>query len=283
VRPFLHVGDLLRKTGLNVPEILAQDPEHGLLLLSDLGRDTYYHRIQAGLSDAQLQSLYRDAIAALVRLQQAGVEGLAAYDRPRLAAELELFPEWYVGRHHGVQLDDKTTLALQRIFALLSQANAAQPAVLVHRDFHSPNLMVCDDPAYGPNPGILDYQDALAGPITYDLASLVTDARTTWEEPQQIDWAVRYWEMARAAGLPVESDFAAFHQAYEWMSLQRNLRILGVFARLHHRDGKPAYLAHMPRVNGYVRQVAQRYGVFTPLLRLLDQLDNREVQVGYTF
>lgn len=283
VRPFLHVGDLLRKTGLNVPEIVAQDPAQGLLLLSDLGRDTYYHRIQAGLTDAQLQSLYRDALAALVRLQQAGITGLAAYDRDRLADELALFPEWYVGRHHGVQLDDKTAAALQRIFALLSQANAAQPTVLVHRDFHSPNLMVCDDPAYGPNPGILDYQDALAGPITYDLASLVTDARTTWEEPQQLDWAVRYWEMARAAGLPVEADFAAFHQAYEWMSLQRNLRILGVFARLHLRDGKPAYLAHLPRVNAYVRQVAQRYGVFTPLLRLLDQLDNREVQVGYTF
>lgn len=283
VRPFLHVGDLLRETGLNVPRILAQDATQGLLLLSDLGRDTYYQRIQDGLTDTQLQSLYRDALAALVRMQQARVDGLPTYDRPRLAAELELFPEWYVGRHHGVQLDDATAAALQRIFGLLSDANAAQRPVLVHRDFHSPNLMVCDDPAYGPNPGILDYQDALAGPITYDLASLVTDARTTWEEPQQLDWAIRYWEMARAAGLPVASDFADFHQAYEWMSLQRNLRILGVFARLHHRDGKPSYLSHMPRVNGYVRQVAQRYGVFKPLLRLLDQLDNREVQVGYTF
>lgn len=124
--------------------------------------------------------------------------------------------------------------------------------------------MVCDQPQYGPNPGIIDFQDALAGPITYDLASLVTDARTTWEEPQQLDWAIRYWEMARAAGLPVDADFAEFHRAYEWMGLQRNLRILGVFARLNHRDGKKHYLDHMPRVNGYVRQVAQRYGVFTP-------------------
>jgi len=283
VGPFLHVGSLLLETGLNVPRVLAQDPAQGLLLLSDLGRDTYYHRIQAGLDDAALQALYRDALAALVRMQQARTDGLPTYDRPRLAAELELFPEWYVARHHGAQLDDKAAAALQHIFGLLSDANAAQRAVLVHRDFHSPNLMVCDDPAYGPNPGVLDFQDALAGPITYDLASLVTDARTTWEEPQQLDWAVRYWEMARAAGLPVDSDFAVFHQAYEWMSLQRNLRILGVFARLHHRDGKPAYLAHMPRVNGYVRQVAQRYGVFTPLLRLLDKLDNREARVGYTF
>lgn len=283
VGPFLHVAGLLRQAGLNVPHVVAQDAPQGLLLLSDLGRDTYYHRIQAGLPDAQLQTLYRDALAALVRMQQARTDGLPAYDRTRLAAELELFPEWYVGRHHGVQLDDKAAAALRHIFGLLSEANAAQRPVLVHRDFHSPNLMVCDDPAYGPNPGILDFQDALAGPLTYDLASLVTDARTTWEEPQQLDWAVRYWEMARAAGLPVDSDFAVFHQAYEWMSLQRNLRILGVFARLHHRDGKPAYLSHMPRVNGYVRQVARRYGVFKPLLRLLDQLDNREVRAGYTF
>ncbi|MCD0503220.1 aminoglycoside phosphotransferase family protein [Bordetella petrii] len=283
VGPFLQVGDLLREVGLNVPRILAQDAPQGLLLLSDLGHDTYYQRIQDGLPDAQLQSLYRDALAALVRMQQARTDGLPAYDSPRLAAELELFPEWYVARHHGLQLDDKTAAALQHIFGLLTQANAAQRTVLVHRDFHSPNLMVCDNPAYGPNPGVLDFQDALAGPITYDLASLVTDARTTWEETQQLDWAVRYWQLAREAGLPVDSDFAVFHQAYEWMSLQRNLRILGVFARLNHRDGKPAYLAHLPRVNGYVRQVAQRYGVFTPLLRLLDKLDNREAQVGYTF
>ena len=197
-------------------------------------------------------------------MQQAPVTGLAPYDTARLAQELTLFPEWYVSRHHGVTLDDKMSSALEKIFALLSASNGGQPTVLVHRDYHSPNLMVCDQPQYGPNPGIIDFQDALAGPITYDLASLVTDARTTWEEPQQLDWAIRYWEMARAAGLPVDADFAEFHRAYEWMGLQRNLRILGVFARLNHRDGKKHYLDHMPRVNGYVRQVAQRYGVFTP-------------------
>ncbi|WP_233233428.1 aminoglycoside phosphotransferase family protein [Bordetella sp. LUAb4] len=282
-RPFIHVAGLLNDAGLNVPRILAQDLAQGLLLLTDLGRDTYYQRIQAGLPDAELQTLYRQALAALVRVQQAATTGLPAYDTARLAAELELFPEWYVGRHHGMQLDDKTRQALDRIFALLSSSNGAQPPVLVHRDFHSPNLMVCDEDRYGPNPGIIDFQDALAGPITYDLASLVTDARTTWEEPQQLDWAIRYWEMARAANLPVDADFADFHRAYEWMSLQRNLRILGVFARLHHRDGKAGYLAHIPRVNTYVRQVAARYGVFTPLLRLLDKLDDRQPVVGYTF
>ena len=258
-------------------------PRPGLLLLSDLGQQNYVERIRAGIGDRELQTLYREALAALVKMQQAPVTGLAPYDTARLAQELTLFPEWYVSRHHGVTLDDKMSSALEKIFALLSASNGGQPTVLVHRDYHSPNLMVCDQPQYGPNPGIIDFQDALAGPITYDLASLVTDARTTWEEPQQLDWAIRYWEMARAAGLPVDADFAEFHRAYEWMGLQRNLRILGVFARLNHRDGKKHYLDHMPRVNGYVRQVAQRYGVFTPLLRLLDSLDGRETKVGYTF
>ncbi|CAB5517036.1 N-acetylmuramate/N-acetylglucosamine kinase [Achromobacter anxifer] len=282
-RPFLHVDRLLADVGLNVPAVLAQDLEQGLLLLSDLGEQTYYQRIQAGLSDGELQTLYREALAALVRLQTASTAGLGTYDTARLADELKLFPEWFVRKHHGVELDGKTANALDKIFALLSASNGGQAQVLVHRDYHSPNLMVCDRPQYGPNPGIIDFQDALAGPITYDLASLVTDARTTWEEPQQLDWAIRYWEMARAAGLPVDADFAEFHRAYEWMGLQRNLRILGVFARLHHRDGKAHYQAHMPRVSGYVRQVAQRYGVFAPLLRLLDKLENRQVSVGYTF
>ncbi|HTJ99927.1 MAG TPA: phosphotransferase [Bordetella sp.] len=281
--PFLHVAGLLRDAGLNVPAILAQDPVQGFLLLSDLGPHTYYQRIQQGLDDATLQTLYRQALAALVRMQQASVQGLAPYDSDRLMAELELFPTWYVARHHGVELDAATQEGLHGVFSLLSASNGAQPSVLVHRDFHSPNLMACDDGRYGPNPGIIDFQDALAGPITYDLASLVTDARTTWEEAQQLDWAIRYWEMARAADLPVAADFADFHRAYEWMSLQRNLRILGVFARLHHRDNKPGYLAHIPRVNTYVRQVAARYGVFAPLLRLLDKLDDRQSTVGYTF
>ncbi|RXN86281.1 aminoglycoside phosphotransferase [Achromobacter aloeverae] len=282
-RPFIHVAGLLEHAGLNVPRILAQDLDQGLLLLTDLGRDTYYQRIQRGVNDAELQTLYRQALAALVRVQQAATTGLPAYDTARLAAELELFPEWYVGRHHGMRMDDKTRQDLDKVFALLSASNGAQPPVLVHRDFHSPNLMVCDEDRYGPNPGVIDFQDALAGPITYDVASLVMDARTTWEEPQQLDWAIRYWEMARAAGLPVDADFADFHRAYEWMGLQRNLRILGVFARLHHRDGKAGYLAHIPRVNAYVRQVAARYGVFAPLLRLLDRLDDRQPAVGYTF
>ncbi len=279
-RPFIHVTGLLAQAGLNVPAILAQDLQQGFLLLTDLGEQTYYQAIQAGLDDTRLQRLYRDSIAALVRMQHASTQGLPHYDAERLSQELTVFPEWYAQRHCQVQLGETDQSVLHDAFTALIEDNARQPSVLVHRDFHSPNLMVGQA---GQNPGIIDYQDALVGPLTYDIASLVMDARTTWEEPQQLDWAIRYWEAARAAGLPVHADFADFHRAYEWMGLQRNLRILGVFARLSYRDGKHHYLDHMPRVNAYVRQVAGRYNVFRPLVRLLDKLDNRQVTTGYTF
>ncbi len=278
-RPFLHVTGLLAQTGVKVPEVLAQNLDEGFLLLSDLGDQTYYQAIQAGLDDTQLQTLYRNALKALVQMQHTPVSGLPAYDIERLSQELTVFPEWYAQRHCQASLNDTELQALHGIFELLVTENVRQPNVFVHRDFHSPNLMVSHDGL----PGVIDYQDALAGPITYDIASLVMDARTTWEEPQQLDWAIRYWEAARAAGLPVASDFADFHQAYEYMSLQRNLRILGVFARLSHRDGKHHYLDHIPRVNAYARQVASRYNAFRPLLRLLDKLENRQISVGYTF
>ncbi|MDS1142564.1 phosphotransferase [Pusillimonas sp. SM2304] len=278
-RPFVHVTGLLQSVGLNVPAILAQNLDDGFLLLSDLGQQTYYQAIQAGTDDVRLQTLYRNAIKALVRLQQAPAASLPAFDAPRLSQELTVFPEWYAQRHCQAALDDTERQTLQHAFALLIDDNVKQAGVLVHRDFHSPNLMVCEDGL----PGVIDYQDALSGPISYDIASLVMDARITWEEPQQLDWAIRYWEAAKAAGLPVPGDFADFHRAYEWMGLQRNLRILGVFARLSHRDNKHHYLDHIPRVNTYVRQVAGRYNAFRPLLRLLDKLENRQVITGYTF
>jgi len=278
--PFLHVTKLLADAGLNVPAILAENREEGFLLLSDLGRDTFYQAVQAGLDDSRLQSMYRGALGALVGMQQASTQGLQAFDAQRLLEELTVFPQWYAQKHCRVELNEAEQSTLSDTFGMLVADNASQPRVLVHRDFHSPNLMVgVSDDA----PGIIDYQDALAGPITYDIASLVMDARTTWEEPQQLDWAIRYWEMARAQGLPVGEDFASFHRAYEWMGLQRNLRILGVFARLSHRDGKHHYLDHIPRVSTYVRQVAGRYNAFRPLLRILDKLENRQVATGYTF
>lgn len=282
-RPFIHVTGLLAATGVNVPTLLAQDAAQGFLLLSDLGPQTYYQALQEGLSDMTLQTLYREALGALVTMQSADHSTLPAYNRDRLMTELAVFPEWFVTTHCKSSLTDKEAEMLQRLFTLLVEDNTRQGTVLVHRDFHSPNLMHCTEPGHGHNPGIIDYQDALAGPITYDIASLVMDARTTWEEPQQLDWAIRYWEMAKKAGLPIDPDFADFHRAYEWMSLQRNLRIMGVFARLSHRDGKHHYLDHLPRVSDYIRQVAGRYGVFAPLLRLLDRLENRQVIEGYTF
>jgi len=282
-RPFVHIAGLLSEAGINAPRVVASDLSSGLLLLTDLGPHTYYQRIQAGLDDASLQTLYRQALSSLVRLQSVPCVQLARYDAARLRAELSLFPEWYAARHCGQAITGAALASLQPVLALLVAHNAAQPTVFVHRDFHSPNLMYCDAPEHGPNPGIIDFQDALAGPISYDIASLVMDARTTWEEAQQLDWAIRYWEQARQAGLPVPGDFADFHRDYEWMGLQRNLRILGVFARLYYRDGKPGYLAHLPRVAAYVRQVACRYGVFAPLVRQLDQLEDAQPAVGYSF
>lgn len=270
-RPFLHVGARLQEAGLKVPKILAQDLEQGFLLLSDLGTHTYLQTLQEGVDPITLQLLYRPALHSLVRMQKADCSDLPRYDAKRLADELNLFREWYVERYCKTTLTEAEASALDGIIGTLVADNAAQPVVLVHRDYHSPNLMVPEEE--GAEPGVIDYQDAVAGPITYDIASLVTDARHTWEEDQQLDWAIRYWEAARNAGLPVGDDFALFHRAYEWMSLQRNLRVMGVFARLSLRDGKHHYLDHLPRVNTYVRQVAGRYGVFRPLLRLLDRLD----------
>lgn len=281
--PFVDVTDRLAQATVTVPQIMACDLEQGFMLLTDLGRDTYYDRIQKGLQDSELQSFYRQALAMLVKIQQARHEGLAAFDSARLTQELQLFPQWFVQKHHNANLTTNENEQLQTIFGLLAERMASEPKVLVHRDFHSPNLMVCDTNTDLVNPGVLDYQDALAGPISYDIASLVFDARTTWEEPQQLDWAIRYWEKARSAGLPVPSDFAEFHQQYEWASLQRNLRILGVFARLNLRDGKAHYLAHMPRVLQYVRQVAGRYQPFVPIVRLLDRLEGVEAEVKLTF
>jgi aminoglycoside/choline kinase family phosphotransferase len=278
--PFVDIAQRLSNAGLNVPHILAHDIAQGFMLLTDLGERTYYQIIQRGVDDARLQTLYRDALKALVRMQTTDITGLNTFDRARFLDELSVFPQWYVQRHHGVTLDSATRQGLQQVFELLATTSATGPQVLVHRDFHSPNLMASEQAADGPNPGLIDFQDALAGPMTYDLAALVMDARTTCEEPQQLDWAIRYWEMAKQAGLPIDADFADFHRRYEWISLQRNLRILGVFARLNYRDGKAHYLEHIPRLNIYVRQVATRYGVFNPLRKLLDRLDQQHSFAG---
>jgi aminoglycoside/choline kinase family phosphotransferase len=196
-----------------------------------------------------------------------------------LTRELRLFPDWYVARHRGITLTPAQNAALDSIFELILANNLAQPAVYVHRDYMPRNLMVCE-----PNPGVLDFQDAVYGPITYDLASLFKDAFISWDEERVLDWTIRYWEKARREGLPVAADFARFYRDFEWMGLQRHLKVLGIFARLNYRDGKPAYLKDTPRFIKYVRAVANRYTDLRPLTQLLDDIEGESTTtVGYTF
>ena len=192
-------------------------------------------------------------------------EELPPYDEALLRRELALFPEWYVGRHLGRRFDDAQSADWEALCATLVKSALAQPAVYVHRDYMPRNLMVCE-----PNPGVLDFQDAVIGPISYDIASLTRDAFLSWEEERVVDWAARYWETAKRAQLPVDPDFAEFWRAMEWMGLQRHLKVLGIFARLTYRDGKPKYLADTPRFVGYARTVAGRYAALAPFARLLD-------------
>ncbi len=274
-RPFVQVAELMRDAGLHVPEILAADLDRGFLLLSDLGDTTYLTALTAHNADA----LLGDAIAALVLWQRASrPDVLPPYDRALLQREMDLFPEWYIGRHLGVVLSAAQRAALARINDLLADSALAQPAVFVHRDYMPRNLMLSV-----PNPGVLDFQDAVYGPITYDVASLFRDAFISWPEERVIDWAARYWEQARRAQLPVDADFGAFYRALEWMGLQRHLKVLGIFARIHYRDGKSGYLEDTPRFLGYVRAVCSRYSSLAPLAHLLDELEQRSPQVGCTF
>lgn len=264
-RPFVHVAGLLRAAGLNAPAVQAQDLERGFLLLTDLGSVTYLDALDGGNAAA----LMRDAIAALVRWQLATRPGaLPPYDDALLRGELALFPEWYVGRHLGRAFDAAQADGWRSLCDTLVASALAQPAVYVHRDYMPRNLMVCD-----PNPGVLDFQDAVIGPITYDIASLTRDAFVSWEEGRVLDWAARYWEAAKHARLPVDADFAEFWRSLEWMGLQRHLKVLGIFARLTYRDGKAKYLADTPRFLGYARAAARRYGALAPLARLLDALE----------
>lgn len=276
VRPFIHVAEVFGDAGVSVPDILAKDVERGFLLLSDLGSTTYLQQ----LNHDTAHKLYLDAIDSLVLIQaQSKPEVLPEYDRAMLHRELMLFPDWYVGKHLGVAMDAKQTETLNRIFDTLLANNLAQPQVYVHRDYHSRNLMVMSQG----NPGILDFQDAVYGPITYDLVSLLRDAYIQWDEEMVLDWAIRYWERAKRAGLPVNPDVDGFYRDFEFMGLQRHLKVLGIFARLFHRDGKDAYLKDLPLVMEYTRKTAGRYTELAPLIRLLDELEDKAPAVGYTF
>ncbi|RJX33202.1 MAG: aminoglycoside phosphotransferase [Oxalobacter sp.] len=276
VRPYIQVAHLLGETGVSVPRVLAHDIERGFLLLTDLGSTTYL----AELNLQTAHTLYMDAIDALLQIQMHSQPGvLPEYDRELLLRELMLFPDWYIAKHLNISLSDKQMADLMKVFDIILANNMAQPQVYVHRDYHSRNLMVLPNA----NPGILDFQDAVYGPITYDLASLLRDAYVRWDEELILDWVIRYWERARKVGLPVAPDIDSFYRDFEFMGLQRHLKVLGIFARLNYRDGKSAYIKDLPLVMDYTRRAAQRYVELAPLIRLLDALENKTAQVGYTF
>jgi len=276
--PFLHVAEVFGTAGVHVPKVLAQDLAQGFLLLSDLENTTYLQALNADAASAVY--LYSDAIDALIKIQTASRSGvLPDYDAALLLREMNLFPDWYIAQHLQVALNPEQTAVLNAAFARILQNNLAQPRVFVHRDYHSRNLMVTT-----PNPGIVDFQDAVYGPITYDLVSLFKDAYIHWDEERVLDWTIRYWQKAQTAGLPVTADFADFYRDFEWMGVQRHIKVLGIFARLCHRDGKQGYLKDMPLVMDYLRKACKRYRELHPLLILLDGLENRpEAKIGYSF
>lgn len=266
-RPFVKVAQQLLAAGLNVPQIIAQDVELGFLVLGDLGNDTYLSKLNLKTAP----NLYKDATNALIKMQLASQPGLLPeYDEALLSREMQLFPDWYIAKHLNVTLNEAQQQVLHKTFSVLNQNILAQPKVTVHRDYHSRNLMVTEQN----NPGILDFQDAVFGPITYDLVSLLKDAYIAWEEEEIIDWAVRYWQAAKKAGLPIPDDFSEFYRDFEWMGAQRHIKVLGIFARLYHRDGKDGYLKDMPLVMNYLRKVCERYVELRPMLRLLNELES---------
>jgi aminoglycoside/choline kinase family phosphotransferase len=281
-RPFVKVARLMAEAGLNVPRLLEWEEALGFLLLDDLGTQPMIEAI-APDDPASSQPLYLRAIDALIAWQAASRPGvLPAYDQALLAHELALFPDWYLARHRGVQVEGRLRETLDAMFKLIIERNLAAPTVYVHRDFMPRNLMIPGDPGE-PRLGVLDFQDAVQGPVTYDIASLMRDAFLSWDEEFVLDITVRYWQRALQAGLPVDRDFGEFYRGVEWMGLQRHLKVAGIFARLTLRDGKPRYLADAPRFIAYIRATAGRYRELTPLLRLVDEVEGTQAVAAYAF
>lgn len=284
--PFVRIAGLMHAAGLLVPRVLAWDAPQGFMLLDDLGAQTMMDVIQRDDAAANLP-LYLRAVDALVTWQKASRPGeLPAYDEALLARELSLFPDWYLAQHRQVALTEAQRATLDQQFKLIVARNLAAPQVHVHRDFMPRNLMMPRDAAE-PRLGVLDFQDAVHGPISYDIASLMRDAFLSWDEEFVIDVTVRYWQSARRAGLmdfeDWHSDFGAFYRAVEWMGLQRHLKVAGIFARLTLRDGKPKYLADAPRFIRYIRATCSRYRELTPLLRLIDAVEGTEQVEAFSF
>ena len=277
VRPFIHVAALIQAAGLHGPAVLAADVERGFLLLTDLGTTLYLDALKEA-SAGQADALMRDAIRALVHWQvHVPAAALPPFTATLLERDLALFPEWCVQREHGVSWSEAQQATWRRVCDGLVASALAQSQVAVHREWMPRNLMVAD-----PNPAILDFQDAVAGPIAYDMASLLRDAFHSWDEAREIDWAVRYWEAARRATLPVADDFGEFWRQLEWIGLQRHLKVLGIFCRLKHRDGKPKYSQDLPRFFAYATKVAGRYRELQPLLALLEPLSGIKPELGFS-
>lgn len=281
-QPFVKVAQLLHQAQVHAPEVLAWDAAHGFMLLTDLGAQTMMQVIKRDNPQAN-QGLYLQAVDALIAWQSASTPGvLPPYDEALLRRELELFPDWYLARHRGVAVEGEVRRTLDQAFAQIMAHNLAWPSVYVHRDFMPRNLMVAPAGA-GQRMGVLDFQDAVYGPITYDIASLMRDAFLSWEEDFCLDITIRYWEKARKAGLAVGDDFGEFYRGVEWMGLQRHLKVAGIFARLTLRDGKPQYLADTPRFISYIRATCARYRELKPLLRLIERIEGLVVADGYAF
>jgi len=276
-KPFVKVDRLMQEAGLRVPELLAWEQCHGFLLLSDLGAKTLLQSMD--LTGEPPLAQYQEATDMLIQWQLASKpDVLPAYDAALLRRELDLFPQWYIAQHRQVTLDDKQAKVLEVAFGRIIENNLSWPSVYVHRDFMPRNLMVSDQ-----GMGLLDFQDAVYGPITYDIASLMRDAFLTWDEEFCLDVTIRYWQKARKAGLPVGDDFGSFYQGVEWMGLQRHLKIAGIFARLTLRDGKPQYLADTERFIHYIRSTCSRYMALKPLLRLVEAIEGIEVPTAFVF
>jgi aminoglycoside/choline kinase family phosphotransferase len=265
VGPYLKVAGMLAETGVNAPRVLARNAQDGFLLLTDLGSVTYL----AALADRSLADrLYEDAIEALVRIQARGAAHAAElppYDEKLLRFEMSLFPDWLLARHLGLELSAAERKMLAESFDRLVAAALEQPRVFVHRDYHSRNLMVCEDS----NPGILDFQDAVQGPVTYDLVSLLRDCYVAWPQERVVGWALEFWARARAAGVDAGDDEETFLRWFDLMGVQRHLKASGIFARLWHRDGKPGYLPDVPRTLAYIEQACARHAEFAALGELV--------------
>jgi aminoglycoside/choline kinase family phosphotransferase len=283
--PFVKVAKLMQLAGLKAPEVLAWHQAQGFMLLTDLGDQTMMSAIDVKNPQAN-HALYMQAVDALIAWQLSSQPGvLPPYDEALLNRELSLFPDWYLAQHRQIDVQGKMRNTLDSTFKMLVARNLASPSVFVHRDFMPRNLMMStgSDAALG----VLDFQDAVFGPVTYDVASLMRDAFLSWEEDFVLDVTIRYWEKARKAGLldfeDWHQDFGVFYRAVEWMGLQRHLKVAGIFARLTLRDGKEKYLADAPRFIAYIRATAARYIELRPLLRLIEEVEGKDGETGFAF